>query len=523
MAEMRLSHLTDRCSILDRAGSGDPLIRRIVYDSRAAGPDTLFFALPGIHVDGHTFIDDAIAAGAPAVICEEMPRELSPSVVYLQVAKGRQVMSALAARLYGYPSREIPVVGITGTDGKSSTTWFMDQLLSALNVDSGFLSTVLLKKDIRPEKNTFRQSTPESPEIQGFLREMIENGKEVALVESTSHGLSDRTARLRDVLYHGAVFTNINHEHLEFHGSFEQYRSDKANLFRALDRTAERVPDSSWPIFGVVNLDDPNAYYFQNATKQPVLTYSVGNRDADLVATDLEPTVDNTSCVVHWRKEARQVEVPLSGPFNVENVLAAVLTVAHLLDRNPLDILELVPDLKPLPGRMHVVSRNLPFTPIVDYAHTPAAYEKLLTMIRAYTENRLIVLFGSAGERDLAKRPMQGAIAARLADIVILADEDPRGDDPMTIVEEIAAGCDAEDPTMRPQGRLIIELDRRTAIRRALETALPGDVLLFLGKGHEGNIIYADHVMEWDEATVVAEEIALMQMQQGAHQEAAGP
>lgn len=508
MAEMQLARLTGHCPIIASAGSGDPLIRRLVYDSRHAGPDTLFFAVPGQHVDGHDYIHHAVGAGAPAVVCEQMPAETVPGVVYLQVANTRQTLSMLAARFHGHPSKEIPLVGITGTDGKSTTTWIMDQLLSRLELDSGFLSTVLIKKGSRPEKNSFRQSTPEAPEIHAFLREMVDNGKDIALVEATSHGLSERTARLRDVYFHAAVLTNINHEHLDFHGTFEQYRSDKANLFRALDRTADRLRDSPWPIFGVVNQDDPNAYYFLNATKQPVLTYSVGNHEADLVATDLVPSADRTRCIIHWRREAREVEIPLAGPFNVENVLAAVLTVANLLDRNPLDILEVVPYLEPLAGRMHIVSRDTPYVPIVDYAHTPAAYEKLLSLIREYTENRLIVLFGSAGERDVAKRPMQGAIAARYADIVILADEDPRGDDPMRIVEDIAAGCDAENAALRREGRLIIELERRTAIRRAIAMAEPGDVLLFLGKGHEGNIIYADHSVEWDEAQVVAQEIA---------------
>ncbi len=507
MAEMHLARLIERYPVTTSVGSGDPLIRRLVYDSRHAGPDSVFFALPGQHVDGHDYIDQAVAAGAPVVVCERLPEKCSSGVIYLEVVGGRHALSTLSARLYDDPSRELPVIGITGTDGKSTTTWIIDQLLTQLDMESGFISTVLIKKDVKPEKNSFRQSTPEAPEIQAFLREMLENGKNVALVEATSHGLSERTARLRDVNFHVAVLTNINHEHLEFHGTFEQYRSDKANLFRNLDRTAKRLNDSPWPVFGVVNLDDPNAYYFRHATKQRILSYSVGNREADLVATDLVPTVENTTCVIHWRKEAREITIPLAGPFNVENVLAAVLTVAHLLDRNPLDLLDLVQRLKPLPGRMHVVSRETPFVPIVDYAHTPAAYEKLLSLIREYTENRLIVLFGSAGERDLAKRPMQGRIAARLADVVVLADEDPRGDDPMTIVEEIAAGCDEEDPTMRDEGRLIIELDRKKAIRRTIELAQPGDVLLFLGKGHEGNIIYADHSIPWDEAEVVAEEI----------------
>jgi UDP-N-acetylmuramoyl-L-alanyl-D-glutamate--2,6-diaminopimelate ligase len=507
MAEMNLSRLVAGIPVTGTHGDGDPVIRSLVYDSRRASPGSAFFALPGLHVDGRDFITSAIEAGAEAVFCEELPPTFAPHVVYYQVENARHTMSCLARRLYGHPSAELPVVGVTGTDGKSSTTWFIDQLLTHLEIESGFISTVLIKKLAGPEKNTYRQSTPEAPEIQEFLREMVDHGREVALVEATSHGLSDRTARLRGVDFHVAVLTNINHEHLEFHGSFEQYRSDKANLFRSLDRTAKRSSETSWPIFGVVNADDPNAYYFQHATRQPVLTYSLGNRKADLVATDLVATAGSTACVVHWRREARELVVPFPGSFNVENVLAAVLTVANLLDRNPLDVLDAAPLLKPLPGRMRIVSRETPYLPIVDYAHTPASYEKLLSLMRQQTENRLIVLFGSAGERDLAKRPMQGAIAARYADVVFLADEDPRGDDPISILEDIAAGCEEVDPTMRETGRLQIIPDRRTAIRTALTQALPGDTLLFLGKGHEGSIIYADRVQEWDEARVVEEEI----------------
>ena len=251
---------------------------------------------------------------------------------------------------------------------------------------------------------------------------MIENGKRFAVVEATSHGLSEKTARLKDVAFHVAVFTNITHEHLEFHGSFERYRSDKANLFRALDRTAARRRDLDYPVFGVVNHDDPNAYYFRHATRQRVYTYSVRDPEADLYAGGLKPDMRGTSCLVHWGRESRETRVPLPGPFNVENVLAAVLATALILDRNPLDVLDVVGGLKGLPGRMQVVSHEAPFSPVVDYAHTPGAFEKVLPLVKGYTTGRLIVVFGSAGERDIDKRPMQGELAARHADSVILTD-----------------------------------------------------------------------------------------------------
>ena len=507
MAQIRLSRLLDKFPVLDRQGSGDPLISRIAYDSRHADAESLFVAVPGLHVDGHAYIDEAVRRGVPAVVCEQMPAERAGDVMYVQVAHSRTALSAISARLYEHPSRAVPVIGVTGTDGKSTTTYLIDQILSLMEEESGFISTALIKRDLRAEKNPFRQSTPEAPEIHGFLREMVENGKRFAVVEATSHGLSEKTARLKDVQFHAAVFTNITHEHLEFHGSFERYRSDKANLFRSLDRTASRRRDSEFPVFGVVNLDDPNAYYFRHATRQPVFTYSVQDPDADLVASELRPDSRGTTCLVHWRQEAREVRVPLPGPFNVENVLAAVLAVAQILDRNPLDILDVVPRLKSLPGRMQVIDHDLPFVPVVDYAHTPGAFEKVLPLIRGYTSGRLIVVFGSAGERDIAKREMQGALAARSADIVILTDEDPRGEDRMAIIEQIAAGCVAEDPRIRTEGRLHLIPDRRAAIGHAIDLAAAGDTLLFLGKGHEGSIIYADHTLDWDEARVVAEEL----------------
>lgn len=509
MGDRTLSRLIHKLPVIARHGSGDPAISSIAYDSRRVTPGCAFFALPGLHVDGHDFIDVALAAGAVVIFCERLPKKRDRHVVYLQVAGTRATMSRVSARFHDHPSRELPVIGVTGTDGKSTTTYLIDQLLTLAGEESGFISTALIKRDLQLEKNPFRQSTPEAPEIHGFLAEMRNNGKRFAVVEATSHGLSEKTSRLRDVQFQVAVFTNITHEHLEFHGTFEQYRSDKANLFRALDRTVRAVAgDQELGCFGVVNADDPNGYYFREATRRPVLSYAVGAAEADLTARDLEPEVAGTACVVRWRDESRRVFVPLAGPFNVSNVLAALVAVSRLLERNPLDLLELIPSLRPLPGRMQIVERGLPWVPIVDYAHTPGAFATVLPMVRGYTPGRLIVVFGSAGERDRAKRPMQGELAARHADVVILADEDPRGEDRAAILEEIAAGCERVRPDARRDGTLVLIPDRREAIARALSIAGPGDTLLFLGKGHEASIIYADSVLEWDEATVVREEIA---------------
>lgn len=506
-----LSRLIEKYPVLSQYGAGDPHISSVVLDSRKAEPNALFVAIPGEHVDGHTYIDDAIARGCSAVICEAMPDTRNDEVVYLQVAKSRLALSIISARLAGHPSRKLPVIGVTGTDGKSTTTYIIDQLLSLLNEESGFISTALVKRGFRVERNPFRQSTPEAPELHGFLHEIVDEGKRFAIVEATSHGLSEQTARLKDIDFHVAVFTNISHEHFDFHGNFEQYRSDKANLFRSLDRTATRRKDSEFPIFGVVNADDPNAYYFQHATRQPVFSYSVQSNDADLYATDIQPDMTGTRCVVYWRRESRETYIPLPGPFNVENVLAAILTVSKLLDYNPLDLLDLVDRLKSPPGRMEIVDRNLPFVPIVDYAHTPGAYAKVLPLVKRYTPGRLIALFGSAGERDLEKRGMLGAEAAKHCDIIILADEDPRGEDGAALLKEIAGGCETSNPGIVHDEELFIIRDRREAIRFSISIAKEGDTILYLGKGHEVSIIYSDHVLEWDEVSVVREELTNLQ------------
>lgn len=499
MPEVQLSALLRKFPVLGKRGTGDPTIKGLSYDSRRVSPGDIFFALDGLHTDGNLYIDGAVKAGALTVVTENSPMKSPKNVVVVQVPNVRQAMSTISARFYNRPSRTLPVIGVTGTDGKTSTVYYIDQLLQRLEEESGFLSTALVKTDVRTETNPYRQSTPEASEIQAALYQMIENGKRFAVVEATSHGLSEKTCRLKDVDFRVAVFTSLSPEHLDFHDTVEQYRSDKANLFRSLDRGVHRTLSEEVPVFGVVNAADSHAYYFKSATRKPVFTYSINDTDADLRASSLKNEGNGTSCKVHWRNESRRVFVPHPGSFSVENVLAAVLTVAKLLHKNPIDILDFVSELKPVPGRMEVVSTDTPFTPIVDYAHTPGAFEKLLPEIKERTKNRLIVLFGSAGERDLEKRPLLGALAARYADIIVLADEDPRGEQPLSILEQIAAGCFRERPDLVDGENLLIIPDRIEAIKKALSIAREGDTLLFLGKGHEKSIVYADHVQSWYE------------------------
>jgi UDP-N-acetylmuramoyl-L-alanyl-D-glutamate--2,6-diaminopimelate ligase len=423
--------------------------------------------------------------GAAAIVHSQDLPSYRKSTVYIQVKDTRAALSGIAGAFYDFPSRFMTVIGVTGTDGKSTTVWFIQQLLETLGKKSGFISTVWINSGTGLRKNPFRQSTPEAAEIQGFLAEMRKNDCDYSVVEATSHGLSAQSRRLADVAFDVGVFTNVTHEHLEFHGNLEQYRNDKANLFRMLGKTVKdpadrggQAPDGK-PLsksisFGVVNRDDPYYRLFMEAGKQPVYTYSLEYPEADLF------------------------RIMLPGLYNAANAAAAVLTVSRLLSLPLSRIAPLVARLKGVKGRYKELDQGQPFRVIVDYAHTPGAFDKLLPMIKSQTRGRLITVFGSAGERDRQKRPLQGRIASQHADIVILTDEDPRLEDRMSILEDIAGGC----ANSVREKNLFLEPDRRKAIRKALKMARGGDTVLCLGKGHETSIIYPDGPMDWDEVAV---------------------
>jgi len=494
-----LRSFIQRVKILEHHGDLDQEILGIAYDSRQAGPGHLFAALEGLHTDGHRYIDQALDQGASAVLHSRLLERYHPKAAYLRVEDTRRALSPLAAAFFGHPSEKLRMVGVTGTDGKSTTVWLLQQLLEALGQPSGFLSTVALKTDSGVVKNPFRQSTPEAPEVQGFLAQMVEAGKRYAVVEATSHGLSSRTSRLADVAFDAAVLTNVTHEHLEFHGTFEQYRSDKANLFRALDIKGAKPLE---PRFGVVNLEDPSHDYFGSQTRAPVFTYSIRSPRADLWADDFSHDLRGSWLTLHLKDPAalaeasQRVRLNLPGLFMAENLLAAALAAARLLNLPLAAIGPFIPGLTGVKGRMEEIDLGQPFRVIVDYAHTPEAFSKLFPMVRRTTPGALIAVFGSAGERDLEKRPLQGRVASRFCDLVVLADEDPRGEDGLKILRDIASGC--ED---RQEGRdLLVIRDRRQAIRRAFCLAKTGDTVLLLGKGHEESILYSDGPRPWDEA-----------------------
>ncbi|MFP4374390.1 MAG: UDP-N-acetylmuramoyl-L-alanyl-D-glutamate--2,6-diaminopimelate ligase [Spirochaetaceae bacterium] len=521
MPSKRLSILLSETETSEIRGSTDPLITAICYDSRAVTEGSLFVAVTGFHVDGHAYLEEALGRGAAAVVVErrEAAASVPADVPLVVVPRSRPALSSIAAVFYDHPSRDLFVIGVTGTDGKSSTVAFTEQILTTAGFRTGLISTVTVKTGDTLEKNPNRQSTPEAVELQGYLAAMRASGRDIAVVEATSHGLSARTSRLADVEFDAAVFTNLSHEHLEFHGSFEQYRDDKANLFRALDRTAEAAETAPGGTgrrrFAIVNAGDEHADYMAAATRRPVLRYGItdepdgsGLRAApaqrlDLAARDLNPGIDGTGfTLIDGTGNTRALRLPMPGAFQVENVLAALLAASAATGMSPLELAEAVETLVPVEGRLVPVGRATPFAVVVDYAHTPNSYEKLFPIIRASTPGRIIAVFGSAGERDIEKRALQGAVAARHCELIVLCDEDPRGEEPASILRAIEEGIHAADPDRRRgDGYLVIE-DRREAIRAAVDRAKPGDTVVLLGKGHERSIIYAEGPRPWNEAEV---------------------
>jgi UDP-N-acetylmuramoyl-L-alanyl-D-glutamate--2,6-diaminopimelate ligase len=500
----KLSLLLELLDVTGRTGNGNPVIRGIAYDSRRAERGFLFVALRGLHTDGHKYLEAARSRGAAACLVEDITTCANLEIPCIAVNDTRTALSRIAARFFDEPSRALCVIGVTGTDGKSTTVSLIHQLLELSGYRSGFLSTVAYKAEDIVADNPFRQSTPEAPEIHEMLARMVRSHKQFAVIEATSHGLSSLTGRLADVFFDDAVFTNIAHEHLEFHGTLERYRDDKANLFRALDRPGEK--NHRFPRCAVVNGDDPHWDFFTAATKTPALVFGIKNADADLRASSLLPDQSGTAFIIQDKTDTVPAYLPLPGVFNVENLLAAAAVVLAVTGMSLPKLVPLFAGLKPVSGRMESVERGQSFRVIVDFAHTPQAFAKLLPLLRRETAGRLIVVFGSAGMRDREKRAMQGEIASRSADIVILTDEDPREEDSLAILEAIASGCLEKE---RDKNLFLIP-DRREAIRKAFSLAGLGDSVLLLGKGHEKSIIYKDHVLDWNEKTVAEQILAEM-------------
>lgn len=475
----------------------NPIIRGVRYDSREVQPGDLFVAVPGAHVDGHDYVRHAIERGASAVIVSadrRLPAGEPPEAPVLVVDDTRAALATAAAVLYGYPARRLRVVGVTGTDGKTTTTHLACALLAAAGVRTGLIGTVDFRVGDRVWSNDSRQTTPESPEVQALLADMVDAAVDVALVESTSHGLA--LHRLDHCEYDVAVLTNITSDHLDFHGDRERYVAAKARLFAMLDEAAGKG-SGKW---AVLNADDAASASMRAATRSAsVLTYAL-DAEADLAARDIVATAAGSSFRVERDGVVARSAVALPGRFNVANGLAAI-GIAIALGLSLPDAADALASVGGVPGRMERIDEGQPFAVIVDYAHTEPALRQALAELRASTSGRLIVVFGAAGERDEARREGLGRAAAELADCAVITTEDPRGEDPDAIIDSIARALAKGG---RAEGTDFVRVpDRAEAIAHAVGEARPGDTVLVAGKGHERSIIVGGEKRPWDDRAVV--------------------
>ncbi len=483
---------------------GDIAVHGVAFDSRAVRPGHVFVAISGLRTDGHAYLGAAQAAGAVAALVERPSPELGlPQVV---VRDGRRSLAAAAAWWYGDPSRELGIVGITGTDGKTTTSYLATAALAAAGIRAGMVGTVATRIGGEEEPNPDHATTPEAPALQAALRAMCQAGDRAAVIETTSHGLAlDRVAA---IAYDAAILTNITHEHLELHGTWEAYRDAKRSLFERLGPNRTPKPDVGWPAVGIVNADDPVAAEFGAITRSAgarLLTY--GRADGATVRlTGLDDVGTGLQIAYAAPSGAAELRLRLGGRFNAHNALA-VVALGEALELDPAAIRAGLESVAGVPGRMERVDQGQPFAVIVDFAHSPASLELVLDQAKplaAAGGGGVIAVFGSAGERDRAKRPLMGRIAGARCRLVIVADEDPRGEDGAAIVAEIASAAREAARAAGGGGALPTALveeipDRRAAIDAAIDAARPGDVVLLLGKGHEPTIDYADGPRPWNE------------------------
>ena len=450
-------------------GDGSVEVVDVAFDSGAVEPGALFVCVAGSNADGHDFAESALAAGAVALVVE---RELDLDAPQLLVDDSRRAMGPLAALVFGDPSAELLTVGITGTNGKTTTSFLVRAILEAAGIGCGLLGTV--KQVVGGREEAVERTTPEAIDLQRTLRRMIDSGDRACVMEVSSHALA--LGRADAIRFDATAFTNLTQDHLDFHEDMEDYYEAKRLLF---------VPGEAGiaPGGAAVNVDDPYgsrlAAELTDAGSPELRTFSAAGSEADLSARDVDFDATGSRYELTAKGISARVELPLPGLFNVENSLAA-LAVADLLGLDVAAAADALSSAEPVPGRMEPVDEGQPFGVLVDYAHTPDSLENVLRAARELTQGKLICLFGCGGDRDPLKRPLMARAAADLADVPVLTSDNPRSEDPLAIIDQALEGVPEED-----RGRVVVEPDRRRAIAAAFERAAAGDLVVIAGKGHE--------------------------------------
>lgn len=489
---MKLSALITALPHVDCLSSGDPEIALIASDSRQVTPGALFVAYRGVHVDGHRFIDDAVRRGAVAIVGE---RDQVPPVPYFQVPDAREALAYLSASWHGFPARKLVMIGVTGTDGKTTTANLIHSILTAAGVNAGMVSTVNAFIGGKAFDTGLHTTTPDAPDVQEYLAQMVEAGQTHCVLETTSHGLAQY--RVDACEFDVGVVTNITHEHLDIHGSFEVYRAAKARLFEMLTASTRKgVPKTA-----VLNADDPSFEFLRQIKADAELSYGVAT--CALVSTrDIVYKPDATRFVAITPRGRIRLQTSLVGEHNVLNVLAA--TSVALALKLPVEAIQRgIAAMLPVPGRWERIDEGQDFLAVVDFAHTPNALEKALRAARQMTKGQAIVVFGSAGLRDVEKRGLMGHVAGRLADKIVITAEDPRTESLDDIMAAIAEGVRAEG---KREGVDFWRVgDRAEAIYLAARLARRGDLVMSCGKGHEQSMCFGTIERPWDDRQAMRE------------------
>ena len=478
------------------AGAYQARAAGVVYDSRRSSPGSVFVALRGQHADAAAFAPQALARGAAIVIAESDP-PAGLEGAWITVFDARLALAQLADRFYGHPSGDLAVVGVTGTNGKTTTAYLLRSIFEAAGRPCGLMGTVVYS--IAGEEREAARTTPEAPEVQAMLREMADRRCAAAVMEVSSHALALK--RVEGIQFAAAVFTNLTRDHLDFHGDMEGYATAKRRLFELLPAGAP----------GVVNVDDPRAASFMRLAARSV-SYGLKHA-ADVTAQDVSLTLEGLAFSAHTPRGTLQIRSPLVGRPNVYNVLAAV-AASVALDLPGGAIERGVAALGGVPGRFQLASTGADdVTAIVDYAHTDDALRNLLETVRALAPGRLVTVFGCGGDRDRTKRPLMAAVAGRLSDVVVVTSDNPRTEDPAAIIDEILRGMPAASergPARRAERGPDVHtrVDRREAIESAVDLSRAGDVVVIAGKGHEKYQVIGERVSKFDDVQVAREALA---------------
>ena len=467
----------------------DLSVQSIQYDSRRVSKGDVFVAISGGNTDSHEFIPDAVQKGAVAVVGTRSGLILP--VPYIRVEDSREALAYLAAAFYDHPARKMTVIGVTGTDGKTTTANLVYEILNATGRKVGLVSTVNAVIGSEVIDTGFHVTTPEATDVQHYLAEMVTAGMTHVVLETTSHGLAQ--SRVSGCEYDVAVITNITHEHLDYHGSYEEYRAAKARMFTGLAQTAEKPFGN--PRLAVLNRDDISYPYLSSLVSTNQVSYALEG-EADLTAMEIKTASKGVDFVVKEMEQTAHVHCNIPGRYNVSNCLAAI-AAARGLGVSLQEAASGVSRLRGVPGRMESIDFGQPFTAIVDFAHTPNALKVALETAREMTKRRIIAVFGSAGLRDREKRKMMAEVSTALADITILTAEDPRTESLEAILEEMASAARASGGS---EGSTFFRIpDRGEAIRQAVNLAQPGDLVITCGKGHEQSMCFGTVEYPWDD------------------------